>query len=111
MEEGRVRWAHNGAHNIAYRVLVAGPVVLVFLGGLTSHIEVLLEEPGLRRWWERLGSIARVILADRRGCGLAAPVNGRLALEEEVADLEAVLDAAGVERVVIQAYASGGPLA
>jgi class 3 adenylate cyclase len=111
MDEGRVCWAVSGGSNIAYRVLGDGPVDLVFLGGLTSHIEVLLEEPGLRRWWERLGSIARVILVDRRGCGLSDPVNGRLSLEEEVADLEAVLDAAGVERVVIQAYASGGPLA
>ena len=28
---------------------------LVFLTGLVSHIEVMLEEPGLRRWFERLG--------------------------------------------------------
>jgi class 3 adenylate cyclase len=111
MEEGRVRWAHNGAHNIAYRVLGDGPVDLVFLGGLTSHIEVLIEEPGLRRWWERLGSIARVILVDRRGVGLSDRPLEPLSLEEEVGDLVAVLDDAGADRVVLQAYAAGGPLA
>ncbi|MCW2985395.1 MAG: adenylate/guanylate cyclase protein [Conexibacter sp.] len=111
MEEGRVRWAQSGDANIAFRVLGDGPVDLVFLGGIASHIEVMLEEPGLRRWWERLGSIARVILVDRRGLGLSDRPNGPLSLEEEVADLDAVLDAAGCDRVVVQAYAAGGPLA
>ena len=111
MEEGRVRWAESGDANIAFRVLGDGPVDLVFIGGLTSHIEVFLEEPGLRRWWERLASIARVILVDRRGSGLSDPLTGPLSLEDEVADLEAVLDAAGADRVVLQAYAAGGPLA
>src|ERR1044072_4294985 len=112
MEEGRVRWAQNGEANIAFRVLGDGPVDLLFLGGITSHIEVMLEEPGLRRWWERLASIARVILVDRRGLGLSDRLegDGRLTLEEEVADLDAVLDAAGADRVVVQSYAAGGPL-
>jgi class 3 adenylate cyclase len=112
MEEGRVRWAQNadGAH-IAYRVIGDGPVGLVFLGGFLSHIDVLLEEPGLRRWWERLGSFSRVILVDRRGCGLSDGAHGPVTLGDEVEDLVAVLDDAGVERVALQAYASGGMLA
>jgi class 3 adenylate cyclase len=111
MEEGRVQWASSGDANIAFRVLGSGPVDLLFLGGITSHIEVMLEEPGLRRWWERLGSIARVILVDRRGLGLSDRISGPLALADEVADLDAVLDAVGTQRVVVQAYAAGGPLA
>jgi class 3 adenylate cyclase len=111
MEEGRVRWAQSGDAHIAFRVLGDGPVDLVFLGGFLSHIEVLLEEPGLRRWWERLGSIARVILLDRRGLGLSDPLDGPLSLADEVADIDAVLDAAGCDRVVVQSYAAGGPLA
>lgn len=112
MEEGDVRWAQNGDVSLAFRVLGDGPVDLVFLGGIASHIEVMLEEPGLRRWWERLGSIARVILTDRRGLGLSDRLDGTpLSLDEEVADLDAVLDAAGSDRVVVQAYAAGGPLA
>jgi class 3 adenylate cyclase len=111
MEEGRVQWAQSGDANIAFRVLGSGPVDIVFLSGLTSHIEVLLEEPGLRRWWERLGTIARVILVDRRGLGLSDRIHEPLALADEVADLDAVLDAAGCDRVVVQSYAAGGPLA
>ena len=70
-----------------------------------------MEEPGLRRWWERLGSIARVILVDRRGVGLSDRHHGTITLEQEVADLDAVLDDAGCDRVVLQSYAAGGPLA
>jgi class 3 adenylate cyclase len=83
---------------------------MLFVGGPASHLEVLLEEPGLRRWWQRMGSIARVIMVDRRGSGMSDSLNGALTLDQEVADLEAVLDAAGSERAVVQTYASGGLL-
>jgi class 3 adenylate cyclase/alpha-beta hydrolase superfamily lysophospholipase len=104
-------WARNGNVNIAYKVLGAGPMDLVFVTGLVSHIEVMLEEPGLRRWFDRLGRIARVVLVDRRGSGLSDPLTGPLSLEEEADDVAAVLDAVGSDRAVLQAYASGGPLA
>jgi class 3 adenylate cyclase len=111
MDDGRVHWARSGDADIAYRVLGEGPVDLLFVGGFTSHIEVLLEEPGLRRWWERLNSIARVILVDRRGSGLSDRLAETPTLDQEVDDLVAVLDAAGSERAVLQSYAAGGPLA
>jgi class 3 adenylate cyclase len=111
MDDGRVHWARSGDADIAYRVLGEGPVDLLFVGGFTSHIEVLLEEPGLRRWWERLNSIARVILVDRRGSGLSDRLADVPTLEQEVEDLAAVLDAVGTDRAVLQSYAAGGPLA
>ena len=55
MDDGRVRWAHSRGADLAFRVMGEGPVDLVYVGGMNSHIEVMLEEPGLRRWWERLG--------------------------------------------------------
>lgn len=109
--DDRTRWARNGDCDVAYRVLGAGPMDLVFLGGFISHIEVLLEEPGLARWFERLGRMARVILVDRRGSGMSSAPADDWTLEDEIADLAAVLDAAGSERAVLQAYAAGGPLA
>jgi class 3 adenylate cyclase len=111
MDDGRVHWARSGDADIAYRVLGEGPVDLLFVSGFTSHIEVLLEEPGLRRWWERLNSIARVILVDRRGSGLSDRLAEVPTLDQEVDDLVAVLDAAGSDRAVLQSYAAGGPLA
>jgi class 3 adenylate cyclase len=109
--EGTTRWARNGDVNIAYRALGEGPMDLVFISGFISHIDVLLEEPGLRRWFERLGAFARVILVDRRGSGLSDPLTGTLTLEDETGDLLAVLDALDSDRAVLMSYAAGGPLA
>lgn len=111
MELGPVRWTQSGDASIAYRTIGAGPVDLVYLGGVVSHIEVILEEPGIVRWWERIGSFARVVLVDRRGLGLSDRECDGLTLAEEVADVEAVLDALGIDRAVVQGYAAGGPLA
>jgi class 3 adenylate cyclase len=111
MTDERVRWARSGDANIAYRVLGDGPMDLLFVSALISHIEVLLEEPGLRRFFERLASMARVILLDRRGSGLSDPVREMTPVDQEVADVEAVLDAVGSDRTVLMSYAAGGALA
>ena len=110
-ETGRVQWARSGDSSIAYRVLGEGPVDIVFLPGVFSHIEVLLEEPGIQRWFSRLNRVGRVILMDRRGTGLSDPVTPGFPLDDEVADVDAVLDAIGCERAVLQAYGPGAPLA
>jgi len=111
MADDRVRWARSGDANIAYRVMGDGPMDLLFVSALISHIEVLLEEPGLRRFFERLAGMARLILVDRRGSGLSDPVRELTPVETEVADLEAVLDAVGSDRTVLMSYAAGGALA
>ena len=49
--------------------------MLVVLGGL-SHIEHLWDEPGLSRFFEKIGRFCRVIMMDRRGVGLSDPVDG-----------------------------------
>lgn len=110
-EESRVRWVRSGDASIAYRVLGDGPIDIVFLPGFFSHIEVLLEEPGIQRWFERLNRAGRVVLVDRRGTGLSDPVTEGFRLEDEVRDLDAVLDAIGSDRAVLQAYAAGATFA
>ena len=108
---GPVQWARSGDANIAYRIVGDGPVDLVFLGGLISHVEVMLDEPGIRRWFERLGTIARTILVDRRGAGLSDAMPEDWSVKMEAEDLLAVLDAAGLERVVLYSYAAATPSA
>src|SRR3954447_20885893 len=103
---GPVQWARSGDANIAYRIVGDGPVDLVFLGGLISHVEVMLDEPGIRRWFVRLGTIARTILVDRRGAGLSDAMPDDWSVKQEADDLLAVLDAAGLERVVLYSYAA-----
>src|SRR5205085_4991793 len=84
---------------------------LLFVPGFVSHVEHFWEEPGLAAFFERLARFARVIVMDRRGCGLSDPRHPGLTLDEEAADMLAVLDAAGSDRAVVMGYTMGGAVA
>jgi pimeloyl-ACP methyl ester carboxylesterase len=109
--EGRTAYARSGDATIAYRVLGDGPLDFLYIGGMLSHVEVVLEEPGVKRWFERLGEFSRVILFDRRGSGLSDAMPEVLTVEQEIADVDAVLDAVGADRVALNGYATGAGLA
>ena len=102
-----IRYARSGDANIAYMVVGDGPVDLLFATGTLSHIEHLWEEPGLARFMERLATFSRLILYDRRGIGMSDPVDVDWPLGHDVADLGAVLDAAGSERAFLLGYVMG----
>ncbi len=105
------RYAQSGDATLAWTSLGDGPTDLLFLPGIVSHVEHVRDDPGMASFLDRLGSFARVILMDRRGSGLSDPIDGSLSLEDEVADVLAVLDAAGSDDAVLLGYLTGGPLA
>src|SRR5580704_39783 len=92
------QYADSGGASLAYQVIGEGPIDLLFLPGWISQVEQIWELPSLRRFFERLAAIGRVIQFDRRGTGLSDRVVGAHSLEQEVLDALAVLDAAGSER-------------
>jgi class 3 adenylate cyclase len=106
-----IRYARNGDVSIAYRVGGGGPVDVLFIGGFVSHLEMGLELPLAARFFERLGSFARIITFDKRGMGLSDRDAGAYTLENVVDDALAVLDAVGVERVVVFGVSEGGSAA
>ena len=65
--------------------------------------------PGIPDLLERLGSFARVVMFDKRGTGLSDPVAGPPPLEQRMDDMQAVMDAAGVERAALYGISEGGP--
>jgi pimeloyl-ACP methyl ester carboxylesterase len=97
----RTRYAHSGDASIAYQALGDGPGDLVVVNGPASHLELIWDEPGTARTFERLASFTRLILFDRRGTGLSDPVTRPPTLEQQVDDLRAVLEAVGVERTAL----------
>jgi pimeloyl-ACP methyl ester carboxylesterase len=103
----QTRYVRSGDTSIAYQVHGDGPIDLVLVSSFLSNVEVLWEEPGIARWRERLGGMARLIVFDRRGTGLSDRVATLPPVTEEVADLAAVLDAAGSARAVLFGYAGG----
>lgn len=108
----RVRYARSGAVNIAYQVVGAGPLDIVFVMGWVSHLESFWSEPHFARFLHRLSTRARLILFDKRGTGLSdpVPVSQLPSLDERLDDVRAVMDAAGSERAVLLGVSEGGPL-
>jgi class 3 adenylate cyclase len=104
-------YARNGDANIAWIASGDAPTDLLFIPGFISHVEHLWEQPGLAGFFERLMGFSRLLVMDRRGCGLSDPRHGVLSLEDEARDVLAVLDAAGSERAVLMGYTTGGLLA
>lgn len=108
---GPVQYARSGEATLAYRVVGDGELDVIFVPGILSHIDIVMEEPGLARFFERLGQFSRTVLFDRRGSGMSDPLPDEFTLEDEVADVMAVLDAVGSERAALIGYTGGGALA
>ena len=113
MAQPTTRYAKAGDVNIAYQVIGDGPVDLVWAWGLASNIEVAWEEPSYAAFLRRLSQFARVILFDRRGCGVSDREGTTVTptLEERMDDVIAVLDAVGSETASILGVSEGGCLA
>jgi pimeloyl-ACP methyl ester carboxylesterase/class 3 adenylate cyclase len=95
--------------SIAYQVVGDGPVDLLMSPGFVSHLDLQWADPGTSRFLAHLASFARLIIYDKPGTGLSDPIPQLPTLEERVADIEAVLDAAGSERAVLFGVSEGGP--
>ena len=106
-----VRYARNGDVSIAYTSRGEGPVDLLFISGFVNHLEIGMELPLARRFWERIGAFARVIAFDKRGMGLSDRDGGAYTLENIVDDALAVLDACGVEKAAVLGVSEGGSAA
>ena len=71
MSQPVTRYARADDVNIAYQVIGEGPVDLVWVYGLASNVEVFWEEPSLAAFFRRLAEFSRLVICDRRGCGLS----------------------------------------
>ena len=110
MTAPRTRYARNGDVAIAYQVAGAGAHDLLLVNSWVSQMEHLWTEPRVARMFDRLTTFARLIQFDRRGSGMSDRVPPA-ALEEQMDDVLAVLDAAGSERVAVLAETEGTALA
>ncbi len=105
----RTRYALSGDAHIAYQVFGEGDLDLVFIPGFVSNIEHYWEMPQVPEVLERLGSFARVVIFDKRGTGLSDPVGDPPPLEQRMDDMQAVMDAVGLERAALFGISEGGP--
>src|ERR687898_3078508 len=108
----RVSYTRSGEVNIAYQVVGSGPIDIVFVMGWVSHLEYFWNEPSFASFLTRLSSMARLIVFDKRGTGLSdpVPISGLPTLDQRMADVQAVMDAAGSRRAGLMGVSEGGPL-
>jgi pimeloyl-ACP methyl ester carboxylesterase/DNA-binding CsgD family transcriptional regulator len=95
---------------IAYAVHGSGPPLLIDSCWL-SHLQFDWQSPVWRHFLIELGRIATVIRYDERGHGLSDRGVTDHSLAARLADLEAVVKDAGLERFALMAMAQGGPVA
>jgi len=95
---------------IAYASVGQGPP-LVKAANWLSHLEFDWDSPMWRHWWTGLAAHHRLIRYDERGCGLSDWDAADMSLDAWVADLEAVVEAAGLDRFALLGVSQGGAIA
>ena len=107
MEVSDIKYARSGDLNIAYQRWGAGPD-LVIIPGLVSNVELAWEHDVLRRCREYIGRYVRVLEFDKRGIASSDRFEQAPTLEQRIYDIEAVMDAEGIERAHVLGLSEGG---
>jgi pimeloyl-ACP methyl ester carboxylesterase len=95
---------------LAYSMHGRGPP-LVRVATWLTHLERDWESPVWRHWLDRLGECHTVVRYDERGCGLSDADVGEPSVDTWVGDLEAVVDATGLERFALLGVSQGAAIA
>jgi len=95
---------------LAYAVHGSGSTIVRAATWLT-HLDYDWESPVWRHWLEGLGEAHTVVRYDERGCGLSDREVGELSVDAWVADLETVVDAAGLDRFALLGVSQGAAIA
>ena len=95
---------------LAYASCGSGPP-LVKTANWLSHLEYDWQSPVWRHWFRYLASGSTLLRYDARGCGLSDWSANDFSLDAQVADLEAVVEAAGVSRFALLGISQGGSIA
>lgn len=105
------KYADCDGLSIAYQVMGEGPIDIIMVPGLFSHVELYHEFPEYTDFFRKLSAFARVIAFDKRGQGLSDRIADAPTFEERTDDMLAVMEAAGSERAVIFGISEGGAMA
>jgi len=94
---------------IAYATCGAGPP-LVWAASWVHHLELDWDSPLWRPWISLLTRRHTLVRYDWRGCGLSDREQVEFSFESFVGDLEAVIEAAGLEQFVLFGTAGGSAI-
>jgi pimeloyl-ACP methyl ester carboxylesterase len=113
MERPQTRYVAVGDADVAYKVVGDGPLDLLHLSSLATHIDLESESPWDSRHGQRLGSFSRLIIFNRGGTGASGRIGRETtpSWEAWAEEARAVLDAAGSKEAAIYAPLEAGPIA
>jgi class 3 adenylate cyclase len=105
------RYVTVDGSRVAYQDFGSGAITLVSSAGSFSHTDVVWEDPAAALFYSRLGSFARVVRYDRLGTSNSDPLppDWEPTLETFERELDAVLQAIGVDEIVLLAMLDAGP--
>jgi class 3 adenylate cyclase len=109
MEPG-VRFARaSDGVTVAYWAMGEGSPLVVMPSMPWSHLQLEWTIPQIRRWYEGLGNGRQLVRYDGRGFGSSGRDVVSMSLDAQVRDLEAVVDAVGLEGFDLYAGLHSGP--
>ena len=110
MAEPRIQYATTSdGVSIAYFSMGEGPPLVITPPIPWSHLQMQLDDPGYRAWYERMARTSRIICYDNRGSGLSDRKVADLTFEALELDILAVADKLGVEKFALLGISIGSP--
>lgn len=111
MSAPETRYARNGDVHLAYQVYGRGSHDLLYVPSWLNQTEHLREHPWTARFFDAVAEFSRLAIFDRRGTGMSDAMADHVTLEEQMDDVAAVLDAAGMEEAAIFASLEAASMA
>jgi class 3 adenylate cyclase/esterase/lipase len=110
MEVPDIQFTKSGDVNIAYQRYGTGPDVVI-IPPLVSNVEIMWENELWRRVLEFQGQHIRTLHFDKRGIGMSDRFEQHPTLAQRIGDINAVMDAEGIERASLMGLSEGGLMA
>src|SRR5262249_11896149 len=104
------RYARSGELNIAYQTMGDGPIDLILVPGLTTHVELLHEIPGYTAFRRRPAACATAVTFAKSGQGLSDRAFGVPSLEQRMDDIRAIMDDIGSTRAALLGCSEGAAI-
>jgi class 3 adenylate cyclase len=110
--EPRIQYAKTAdGVSIAYWTLGAGQPLVCMPNFPFSHIQLEWQDPGWRRWYERLAEKRKLLRYDGRGSGLSDRHVADYSVDAHMLDLQAVVERLGVQRFALVSPLTACPIA
>ena len=110
--EPRIQYAKTAdGVSIAFWTLGEGQPLVQMSSLPLSHIQLEWQDPGWRRWYERLAEKRKLVRYDGRGTGLSDRHVADYSVEAHMLDLQAVVERLGVQRFALVSPLTACPIA